>query len=103
MRYTQRMVDEITAVLFDARRQSCHGLVLNRFVAFSGFKQLLNAFQLACQNLFNIVQTDQQPSKVSGAAAAAAANASGPSQDILPGMLSAGNVCPNPQGMRHTH
>lgn len=62
MRYTQRVVDEIVAVLFDSRRQSCHGLVLNRFIAFSGFKQLLVAFQNACHTLFTIIrEAEAQP------------------------------------------
>ena len=56
MRYMQRIVDEIIAVLFDSRRQSCHGLILNRFIAVSGFKQLLVAFQHACHTLFTIVR-----------------------------------------------
>lgn len=56
MRCTQRIIDEVTAVLFDGRRQSCHGLVLNRFIAFSGFKELLKAFQTACHTLFAIME-----------------------------------------------
>lgn len=69
MRYMQRIVDEIIAVLFDSRRQSCHGLVLNRFIAFSGFKQLLVAFQHACHTLFTIVtEAETQPAAPSAEA-----------------------------------
>lgn len=72
MRYTQRTVDELIAVLFDSRRQSCHGLVLNRFIAFSGFKELLKAFQTACQTLFAIINdADAQPTTDSAEAKAA--------------------------------
>lgn len=59
MRYLQRVVDEVLAVLFDSRRQSCHGLVLNNFVSCSGFKQLLAKFQLACQCLFDAVDKQE--------------------------------------------
>ena len=54
-RYLQRVVDEVLAVLFDSRRQSCHGLVLNNFVSCSGFKQLLARFKTACDLLFQAV------------------------------------------------
>lgn len=56
MRYLQRVVDEVLAVLFDNRRQSCHGLVLNNFVSCSGFKQLLVNFQTACEILFEAAE-----------------------------------------------
>lgn len=59
MRYLQRVVDEVLAVLFDNRRQSCHGLVLNNFVSCSGFKQLLAQFQVACQMLFGAVDRQE--------------------------------------------
>ena len=59
LRYLQRVVDEILAVLFDSRRQSCHGLVLNNFVSCSGFKQLLVQFQVACQVLFDAVDRQE--------------------------------------------
>lgn len=62
MRCTQRIIDEVTAVLFDGRRQSCHGLVLNRFIVFSGLKELLKAFQTACHTLFAIMaDADAEP------------------------------------------
>jgi len=59
MRVLQRVVDEVLAVLFDSRRQSCHGLVLNNFVSCSGFKQLLAKFHLACQVLFGAVEKQE--------------------------------------------
>ncbi|KAL0033594.1 hypothetical protein WJX79_006288 [Trebouxia sp. C0005] len=59
MRYLQRVVDEVLAVLFDSRRQSCHGLVLNNFVSCSGFRQLLAQFQVACQVLFDAVDMQE--------------------------------------------
>ncbi|DBB00800.1 TPA: hypothetical protein ACH3X1_000730 [Trebouxia sp. C0004] len=59
MRYLQRVVDEVLAVIFDSRRQSCHGLVLNNFVSCSGFKQLLVQFQVACQVLFDAVDRQE--------------------------------------------
>ena len=64
MRYLQRVVDEVLAVLFDHRRQSCHGLVLNNFVSCSGFKQLLAKFQVACRVLFEAV--DRQEAQLDG-------------------------------------
>lgn len=73
MRYLQRVVDEILAVLFDSRRQSCHGLVLNNFVACSGFKQLLAKFQAASQCLFTAV--DKQESEADPTAAKTAGKA----------------------------
>ena len=80
IRYLQRVVDEILAVLFDSRRQSCHGLVLNNFVACSGFKQLLAKFQAACQCLFHAVDKQEaQPE-----ADPAAAKATGKAQPCLP-------------------
>lgn len=69
MRYLQRVVDEILAVLFDSRRQSCHGLVLNNFVACSGFKQLLAKFQAACQCLFHAVDKQEAEPQADSAAA----------------------------------
>ena len=69
MRYLQRVVDEILAVLFDSRRQSCHGLVLNNFVSCSGFKQLLAKFQLACQCLFDSVDKQEAHPEADSAAA----------------------------------
>ena len=72
MRYLQRVVDEILAVLFDSRRQSCHGLVLNNFVSCSGFKQLLAQFQVACQVLFDAV--DRQEAQPQADSAAGKAN-----------------------------
>lgn len=72
MRYLQRVVDEVLAVLFDGRRQSCHGLVLNNLVSCSGFKQLLAKFQVACQCLFDAV--DQQEAQPEAESAAAKAN-----------------------------
>lgn len=59
MRYLQRVVDEVLAVLFDSRRQSCHGLVLNNFVSCSGFKQLLAKFKTACDLLFETVEHEE--------------------------------------------
>lgn len=68
MRYLQRVVDEVLAVLFDSRRQSCHGLVLNNFVSCSGLKQLLAKFQVACQALFDAVDAQEtQPAADSSA------------------------------------
>ena len=72
MRYLQRVVDEVLAVLFDSRRQSCHGLVLNNLVSCSGFKQLLAKFQVACRCLFAAV--DQQETQPEADSAAAKAN-----------------------------
>ena len=69
MRYLQRVVDEVLAVLFDSRRQSCHGLVLNNFVSCSGFKQLLAQFQVACHALFDAVDRQEaQPDAAAGTA-----------------------------------
>ena len=68
MRYLQRVVDEVLAVLFDGRRQSCHGLVLNNFVSCSGFKQLLAQFQVACQVLFDAVDRQEAQSEADPAA-----------------------------------
>ena len=83
MRYLQRVVDEILAVLFDSRRQSCHGLVLNNFVACSGFKQLLAKFQAACQCLFSAVDRQEaQPE-----ADAAAGKTAGETQSLLPVLM----------------
>ena len=69
MRYLQRVVDEVLAVLFDSRRQSCHGLVLNNFVSCSGFKQLLAKFQVACQCLFDAVDKQEAQPEADPAAA----------------------------------
>ena len=83
MRYLQRVVDEILAVLFDSRRQSCHGLVLNNFVACSGFKQLLAKFKAACQCLFDAVDKQEaQPQ-----ADPAAAKTTGEAQPHLPVLM----------------
>lgn len=83
MRYLQRVVDEILAVLFDSRRQSCHGLVLNNFVACSGFKQLLAKFQAACQCLFDAVDKQEaQPE-----ADPAAGKTTGEAQSRLPVLM----------------
>ena len=59
IRYLHRMVDEVLAVLFDSRRQACHGLVLNNFVSCSGFKELLAKFKVACQCLFDAVDKQE--------------------------------------------
>ena len=75
MRYLQRVVDEVLAVLFDSRRQSCHGLVLNNFVSCSGFKQLLAKFQMACQCLFTAV--DNQEAQPAAGSPDAKANGKG--------------------------
>lgn len=69
MRYLQRVVDEVLAVLFDSRRQSCHGLVLNNFVSCSGFKQLLAKFQVACQCLFAAVDKQEAQPEADSAVA----------------------------------
>ena len=63
LRYLQRVVDEVQAVLFDSRRQSCHGLVLNNFVSCSGFRALLAKYQLACQALFDAVDKEESQSQ----------------------------------------
>ena len=83
MRYLQRVVDEILAVLFDSRRQSCHGLVLNNFVACSGFKQLLAKFQAACQCLFTAVDKQEAQSEADPTAAKTA----GKAQPCLPVLM----------------
>ena len=81
MRYLQRVVDEVLAVLFDNRRQSCHGLVLNNFVSCSGFKQLLAQFQVACQMLFGAVDKQEAEPKTDPAAA------TGTSSELLQSLL----------------
>ncbi|KAK9830284.1 hypothetical protein WJX72_010812 [[Myrmecia] bisecta] len=59
VRYLHRVVEELSAVLFDARRHTCHTLALNYFVVGGGMRALLEQFQAVTQMLWQSVEEEK--------------------------------------------
>jgi len=60
LRHAVRVVEQLSAVLFDSRRRSCHCLVLNFFIRFNGVALLSRQFQNSVQMLWQCQQLEER-------------------------------------------
>eukprot|EP00210_Caulerpa_lentillifera_P005107 g4879.t1 len=66
IKHQSRLIEEIQTVLFDNRRQCCHTLILNYFVAVQGMASLVHTFSNVVDLLWSLVhETNDQPSSSS--------------------------------------
>lgn len=74
------MLDDVAAVLYDSRRQSCHSLVLNAWVAIGGLDDLIDLFIRESNTLWAEADLESVRNSNSGQQALSASSAEGSGQ-----------------------
>lgn len=78
--YTVRVLDDVAAVLYDSRRQSCHSLVLSAWVAVGGLEDLIDLFNRESNTLWAEADKEAVRNSNLGQQAPPATSPAGPGQ-----------------------